>query len=111
MDKQLVAAKLESLRRAVTRVRERTPVSAAALAVDVDAQDIVSLNLQRAVQLSVDIAYHLGARKDVDEPTTMADAFESLFNTGTIDRSLADALRLVVGFRNIAVHQYEKMDW
>ena len=56
MDKQLVAAKLESLRLAIARVRARTPASVAALASDVDAQDIVSLNLQRAVQLCVEIS-------------------------------------------------------
>ena len=49
MDKQLVSSKLESLRLALARVRQRTPASAAALAADLDAQDIVSLNLQRAV--------------------------------------------------------------
>lgn len=111
MDKQLVAAKLESLRRALARVRERTPVDAAALAADLDAQDIVSLNLQRAVQLCVDIAYHLAAVADAAEPETMSDAFLTLSTLGLIDATLADALRRAVGFRNIAVHQYEKMDW
>ena len=111
MDKQLVAAKLESLRRALVRVRERTPGDAAKLAVDLDAQDIVSLNLQRAVQLCVDIAYHLAAAEDVAEPETMADAFITLGTLGMIDAPLADAMRRAVGFRNIAVHQYEKMDW
>ena len=111
MDKQLVSAKIESLRRAIARVRQRTPASAAALAADIDAQDIVSLNLQRAVQLSVDIAYHLAADTDAAEPGTMADAFAVLRDAGVIDQAIAEALRRAVGFRNIAVHQYEKMDW
>ena len=111
MDKQLVAAKLESLRLAIARVRTRTPASVAALAADLDAQDIVSLNLQRAVQLCVDIAYHLGAAADVAEPETMAGAFATMREAGIIDEVLAEAMRRAVGFRNIAVHQYEKMDW
>ena len=111
MDKQLVSAKLESLRRALARVRQRTPSSAAALAADIDAQDIVSLNLQRAVQLGVDIAYHLAADTETAEPATMADAFTVLRDAGMIDPAIAEALRRAVGFRNIAVHQYEKMDW
>ncbi|MSQ52450.1 MAG: DUF86 domain-containing protein [Betaproteobacteria bacterium] len=111
MDKQLVSAKLESLRRALARVRQRTPSSAAALAADIDVQDIVSLNLQRAVQLGVDIAYHLAADTETAEPATMADAFTALRDAGVIDPVIAEALRRAVGFRNIAVHQYEKMDW
>lgn len=111
MDKQLISSKLESLRRALVRVRQWTPTSAAELAASVDAQDIVSLNLQRAVQLCVDIAYHLNAGADRPEPATMADAFLSLRDAGLIDAALAEALRRAVGFRNIAVHQYESMDW
>lgn len=111
MDKQLVSSKLESLRLALARVRQRTPASAAALAADLDAQDIVSLNLQRAVQLCVDIAYHISAAADAAEPETMAGAFATLFDAGLIDAALTESLRRAVGFRNIAVHQYERMDW
>lgn len=111
VDKLLVSAKLESLRRALARVRQRTPANAAGLAADIDAQDIVSLNLQRAVQISVDIAYHLAADTDSAEPATMADAFAVLRDAGVIDHAIAEAMRRAVGFRNIAVHQYEKMDW
>ena len=41
----------------------------------------------------------------------MADAFAVLRDAGVIDHALAEAMRRAVGFRNIAVHQYEKMDW
>ncbi|MCL7943641.1 hypothetical protein [Marinobacter sp. ATCH36] len=58
MDEQLVAQKLESLRRCIQRVESRLPEDLDALLVDLDAQDIVSLNLTRAVQMCVDIASH-----------------------------------------------------
>lgn len=49
MDRRVVAEKLESLRWCVARVEAKPPASAAALARDVDPQDIVSVNLTRAV--------------------------------------------------------------
>lgn len=58
MDRDLVETKLESLRRCVDRIAGKTPASVDQLVQDPDVQDIIALNLQRAVQLSVDIASH-----------------------------------------------------
>ena len=51
MDREVIEQKIESLRRCVERVRQKTPATVAALANDSDAQDILTLNLTRAVQL------------------------------------------------------------
>jgi hypothetical protein len=56
LDRQVVEQKLESLRRCLLRIEEKCPDSPEMLARDLDAQDIVSLNLTRAVQLCVDLA-------------------------------------------------------
>ena len=48
MDKEVVSAKIESLRRCVQRIKEKTPASAELLELDLDLQDIVCLNLERA---------------------------------------------------------------
>ena len=55
MDRNIVEAKLESLRRCGDRIAEKTPASADQLSHDPDLQDIIALNLQRAVQTSVDL--------------------------------------------------------
>lgn len=47
MDWDLVAAKLESLRRCVERIADKTPPSSQDLAQNEDLQDIIALNLQR----------------------------------------------------------------
>ncbi len=41
----------------------------------------------------------------------MAESFTSLSEIGVIDEELAERMRKAVGFRNIAVHEYEKIDW
>ena len=55
MAREVVEQKLESLRRCLTRIDQKCPAEAATLHADFDLQDIVALNLSRAVQLSVDI--------------------------------------------------------
>ena len=111
MDRDIVATKLESLRRCVERVREKTPDSADALAADYDAQDIICLNLERAVQVCVDMAAHIVSDSESGVPDTMAGSFEALHAEGLISSPLADRMRRAVGFRNISVHAYQTLDW
>ncbi|ALA57484.1 hypothetical protein NITMOv2_1053 [Nitrospira moscoviensis] len=51
-------------------------------------QDIIALNLQRAVQLSVDLAAHLIADTEVQPPTTMAENFVLLKDLSIITSAL-----------------------
>ena len=111
MDRRVVNEKLESLRRCIQRVESRRPDSVEALQADLDLQDILSLNLTRAVQVSVDLAAHLVAGLDVPAPSTMAGVFEALADAGVLSPEVADRMRSVVGFRNVAVHAYQNIDW
>ena len=111
MDRRLIAEKLESLRRCVERARERCPAEASTLERDPDLQDIVALNLIRAVQVSVDIATTLLSDSKLPPPDTMGASFDSLVELGAIDAGLASRLKAAVGFRNIAVHSYQSIDW
>jgi uncharacterized protein YutE (UPF0331/DUF86 family) len=106
-----IADKLESLRRCVARVRARCPATVEQLAFDPDAQDIVALNLTRAVQLCVDVGSHLLAESDAQVPNTMGGVFDALTGAGTIDGDLARRLKKTVGFRNIAIDNYRAIDW
>lgn len=111
MDRVIVERKLDSLQRCLVRVAEKCPQSAEALVDDVDAQDIVSLNLTRAVQLCVDLAAHALTRRGLPPPETMGAAFSQLAACGVISEELSLRLRRAVGFRNLAVHNYDEIDW
>ena len=111
MDREVVEQKLESLRRCLNRVETKCPLDAATLAADLDLQDIVSLNLSRAVQISVDIGAHLIAGMEVAPPDTMGQTFELLAQAEVMNAELANRLKKAVGFRNIAVHNYESINW
>lgn len=111
MTDAVLAAKAEALQRCLTRIRATCPATAEALAGNIDAQDIVSVNLIRAVQLAVDMATHAAASLGLPPPTTMGESFERLAEGGRLGAELARRLRGAVGFRNIAVHAYDRIDW
>jgi uncharacterized protein YutE (UPF0331/DUF86 family) len=111
MDREVIEQKLESLRRCLQRVAEKCPPDSAELGRDPDLQDIVTLNLTRAVQLCVDLGAHLIVDLDVLPPDTMGQTFDALAHAGIIPEPLAQQLKKAVGFRNIAVHHYEEIDW
>ncbi|NCP04579.1 MAG: DUF86 domain-containing protein [Deltaproteobacteria bacterium] len=72
--------------------------------------DALILNLERACQAAIDMAMHEVARRHLGMPQGAAQAFELLAQAGTLDRELASSLRGMVGFRNIAVHEYQQLD-
>jgi len=111
VDRAVIDRKLESLRRCVQRIRDKRPSSVDTLASDLDAQDVLVLNLSRAVQVCVDIGAHLLGSLDQPVPATMGETFSRLAEAAVLDAALADRLRRAVGFRNIAVHNYDAIDW
>jgi uncharacterized protein YutE (UPF0331/DUF86 family) len=111
MDQRIIEEKLESLRRCVRRIETKRPRRVEVLQDDWDLQDIIALNMTRAVQLCVDIAAHVVAVSDQAPPETMGEAFEHLHEMGVLDYDLSERLKGAVGFRNIAVHNYRTIDW
>ena len=111
MDREVIEQKLESLRRCLRRIADKCPPDPDTLARDTDLQDIIALNLTRVVQLCVDIGAHIIADLDVPPPDTMGLTFDALAQSGIIHESLATQLKKAVGFRNIAVHNYEAINW
>jgi hypothetical protein len=87
-DRHVIEDKLERLRRCVQRIEQKRLSTPEALATDYDLQDILSVNLERAVQLCVDIAAHIIADREVSAPTTMAAAFEALHTLHVLSSDL-----------------------
>lgn len=112
MDRELIENKLESLRRCIARIESKIPDTSERLSDDYDLQDIIVLNLERAVQNCVDIALHvLSAVEDMNVPDSMVESFRALERGKIIDKECAQRMAKAVGFRNIAVHAYQKVDY
>jgi uncharacterized protein YutE (UPF0331/DUF86 family) len=87
------------------------PATEEILATDMDAQDIIILNLERATQCCVDIAAHIISRSAFSAPNTMVDAFATLLQAGIISSQTCARMQKAVGLRNILVHQYRQLNW
>jgi uncharacterized protein YutE (UPF0331/DUF86 family) len=73
-------------------------------------QDAIILNLQRACEASIDAAMHLVRVRKLGVPQDSREAFDLLREANIISPLLCDRLKAMVGFRNIAVHDYRKLN-
>jgi len=105
-DRDIVIAKVASLKRCLKRIRDVTGLEPASLD-DLNTQDIFVLNLQRAVQSAIDLAAHIVASEDLGIPDTVRGNFILLENGSILDRDLSRKMQAMVGFRNIAIHDYQ----
>lgn len=99
--------KAAAVERCLTRVRMH--VSADPGLTGLDRQDSVVLNLQRAAQACIDGAMHAVRTGGLGLPQTSRDAFTLLADAGLLDPDLAAAMMRMVGFRNVAVHEYRAL--
>jgi len=73
-------------------------------------QDSIVLNIQRACEASIDLAMHMVAVKGLGIPQNSRDAFDMLVAHSLLEENLAVRLKAMVGFRNIAVHNYQELN-
>ncbi|MCO6427892.1 DUF86 domain-containing protein [Nitrosomonas communis] len=71
--------------------------------------DAVAMNLQRAAELTIDIANHLVRIRKLGLPRDSRESFTLLAQAGVIDEEMMRKLQGMVGFRNILVHEYQDM--
>jgi uncharacterized protein YutE (UPF0331/DUF86 family) len=97
------------IERCVARAREEYASNPATFATDFTRQDAAILNIQRACEAALDMGQHLIRREKLGVPQSARDVFGLLTQGGWIDVALADSLKRMVGFRNIAVHDYQAL--
>jgi uncharacterized protein YutE (UPF0331/DUF86 family) len=97
------------IERCVTRAREEYTANPGGFVHDSTRQDAAILNIQRACEAALDMGQHLIRRERLGVPQSARDVFTLLSRAGWIDNGLADSLKRMVGFRNIAVHEYQSL--
>lgn len=110
VDRELALEKIANLRRCEARIRPYLAASSGGFARDLAAQDIVFLNLQRAIQATIDLGAHILADQDWGAAPSQAGVFESLAQHGVMPVALAGRLKRLVKLRNVLVHEYAKVD-
>ena len=101
--------KAASIERCVARVREEYEKDADTFAFDFTRQDAAILNIQRACEAALDMGQHLIRREGLGVPQSARDVFELLHRGGWLEASLLPVMKNMVGFRNIAVHEYQTL--
>jgi uncharacterized protein YutE (UPF0331/DUF86 family) len=77
---------------------------------DYTKQDSIILNIKRACEASIDLAMHIISEQRLGLTQTSIDAFDMLHVHFIIDEDIAKRLKAIVGFRNIAVHDYQTIN-
>lgn len=73
-------------------------------------QDAIVLNLLRACEASIDLAMHIVRKRGLGLPQQSREAFEMLQQAGLIAAELSQRMKAMVGFRKIAIHDYQKLN-
>ena len=109
LDRDVVLAKVAAIQKCLRRIKDVTGLDPDRLD-ELNTQDIFILNLQRAIQSTIDLATHFVASEGLGIPDTIRGNFVLLENAKIITKTLSKKMQSMVGFRNIAIHDYQTLD-
>ena len=101
--------KAASIERCVARAREEYAADPNSFATNFTRQDAAILNIQRACEAALDMGQHIIRRESLGLPQSARDVFTLLAQAGWINNTLAESMKRMVGFRNVAVHEYQAL--
>lgn len=109
MAKDVIINKVAIIERCISRIREEYANNPQNLQ-NYTKQDSIVLNIQRACEATIDLAMHVIAEQGWGVPQNSREAFDILLEKGIIDEKLSKNLKGMVGFRNLAVHDYQELN-
>lgn len=109
MVNDVIYNKMETIERCIFRIREVYDNKFDNLK-DYTKQDSIILNIQRACEACIDLSMHIVSLRKLGIPQNSRDAFEVLNKNSLLSDSLTKKLKAMVGFRNIAVHNYQAVN-
>lgn len=106
----IAARKLAALERCVQRARNEHELAGSNFRNDFTRQDAAILNVTRACEAAIDLANMAIRKHRLGVPGDARESFALLERGGLASSDLSARLQRMVGFRNIAVHQYQDLD-
>ena len=110
VDKDLILAKAGSIKNHLNRVLEKRNVDLDNFIKDIDRQESILFNIQAAVQNCIDIAAHIISEESFGVPGSITEMLYTLEKNGYLDNDLTQKMVKAVGFRNLIVHEYGKIE-
>ena len=108
-NKAVIINKFDSIERCIKRINEEYENNPANLE-DYRRMDAIVLNLQRACEITTDIAMYVVSTRKLGTPQTKKEAFELLEQNNLISSEISKNMKNMIGFRNIAIHDYKQID-
>ncbi|MBI5346704.1 MAG: DUF86 domain-containing protein [Chlamydiae bacterium] len=102
--------KVTIIKRCLTRIKEEYVGHEKDFETNFTRQDSIILNLQRACEASIDIGTRLLRLHKLEVPQYSREIFAILEKNKIIPGALCQKLQSMVGFRNIAVHDYKALN-
>ncbi|MBS0352169.1 MAG: DUF86 domain-containing protein [Proteobacteria bacterium] len=109
LDRDILLQKVNSIQNCLKTIRKATEHKLENLNNQI-VQDAVVLNIQRAVQLCVDMASYMINKLHWGLAASLRELFVILQQNEVIDEKLTEKMIKMVGFRNIALHEYQKLN-
>jgi uncharacterized protein YutE (UPF0331/DUF86 family) len=109
MANDILINKAASIERCINRVREEYAKAGVSFATDYSRQDAAILNIQRACEAALDMGQHIVRTRQLGVSQSARDVFTLLAQANLIDNTLAETMKRMIGFRNIAVHDYQAL--
>jgi uncharacterized protein YutE (UPF0331/DUF86 family) len=106
----VVLNKTAAIERYIRRVLEEYRGFEEEFAANYTKQDSIILNLERLCQAGIDLAAHLVRIKKFGIPQDNRELFQLLEQNCLISEKLSRNLQSMVGFRNLAVHDYQELN-
>jgi len=110
VDKAVVLRKLSELGTYYGQIKEFSDITIDNYKNDWKTQRIVERTLQIMIETCTDIASHIISDRGMRPPTTYADTFRVLLENDIINSEMFGKMEKMAKFRNVVVHQYEKVD-
>ena len=110
MADDVILNKATSIERCLQRILEEYAGDDNNLFTNQTKQDAIVLNLQRACETAIDLAMYVINQRRLGVPQESRDAFTLLQTAGILLPDLATRMQKMVGFRNVAVHEYTRLN-
>lgn len=109
VDKELILKKLSEIEEHLQELEEFKDISIDDYRKDWKIQRIVERTLQILIEICIDVANHIISDEKWRVPSSYSETFKILYENRVIDDELFKNLEKMAKFRNIIVHNYDKI--
>ncbi len=110
MAHDVILNKIATIERCMKRIHEEYDSYEETFKDNYTKQDSVILNLERLSQATIDIATYIIRDEKLGLPSTSRELFVLLEENHIISEQISFKMQAMVGFRNIAVHDYQNLN-